>query len=398
MAYQRRSLYQAIQTDYPYLVLETENEQIRVLRMTDEERTIRNQRLLREDYDRFITENVGVYRVFLALSKSCRGEPITNKFEKAILAPSASAAVAKFVAGQTFSQRKIPLIVHNGLMDLLFLLTNFHTSLLPGRWVDCKDRIHSYFPVIYDTKVLASEYCTEHMSRTHLHGVYETTLENYPEWRHQDGSENFEEEPHDTAYNAYMTGVSFCGLSQTINDHCKIPSSSSNARFGLWKVPDCEDFPRRIYGRNKIHFPMSPYTIDLETPCDPLGKGMSELSTYRVSNIDSQVTTRDILDCVRGLTDSRHRAVNIELFWVDDTTFLVGARITDLKQEGELFKEHGKILLQALEERFCNGEEIRKLVSSSNREMTKTVWNLWGLLRSDKSGRGERPKKRGRFE
>jgi hypothetical protein len=374
-------------------VLETENEQIRVLRMTDEERATRNERLLHEDFKRFVNETVGVYRIFLAISKACRGEPIANRFERAILAPSAIAAVAECTAGQVFSSRKIPLVVHNGLMDLLFLLTHFHSPTLPGSWGGCKERIHSYFPVIYDTKVLASEYCAEYKSRTHLRGVYEATLDFYPEWRRKETSEKLEQQPHDAAYDAYMTGVSFCGLTRTIQEHCKTPPSCSNARFGLGKLHDCSDIPRWSYGRNKIHFHLSPYTIDLETSCDPLWRGMSELSTYRVSNIDRQVTTGDILECTGGLTDSRRRAVNVELFWVDDTTFLVGAQITSSQLDEDLFKEHGKILLMALEARFCNGEEIEVLKSPRNREAVKTIWNLWGVLESDKN----RPKKRRRF-
>jgi hypothetical protein len=373
------------------LVLETENEHVRVLRMTDEERATRNDRLLHEDFKRFVNETVGVYRIFLAISKACRGESIANRFERAILAPSAIAAVAECTAGQVFSSRKIPLVVHNGLMDLLFLLTNFHSPTLPGSWGGCKEQIHSYFPVIYDTKVLASEYCAEYKNRTHLQGVYEATLEFYPEWRRKEPSEKLEQQPHDAAYDAYMTGVSFCGLTRTIQDHCKIPPSPSNARFGLWKLHDCSDFPRWSYGRNKVHFHLSLYTIDLETSCDPLWRGMSELSTYRVSNINRQVTTGDILECTRGLTDSRRRAVHVELFWVDDTTFLVGAQITTVQPDEELFKEHGKILLLALEARFCNGEEIRVLESPRNREAVKTIWNLWGLLESDQN---RPPKKR----
>jgi hypothetical protein len=365
--------------------------------MTDEERATRNERLLQEDYNGFISESVGVYRIFLALSKACRGAPITNRLENSILAPNASAAVAEFVSGKTFSSRKIPLVVHNGLMDILFLLTNFQSPKLPGSWVDCKDRIHSYFPVIYDTKVLASEYCFKSKSRTHLSAVYEATLENYPEWRRQAESEGLKEQLHDAAYDAYMTGVSYCGLTRTIYDHCKNPPSSSNAQFRLWEVPDCSDFPRWLYGRNKIHFHLSPFTIDLETPCDPLGNGMSEFSTFRVSKINSQVTTRDILDCVRGLTDSRLRAVNIELFWVDDTTFLVGAQITALQPDEDVFKEHGKILLLALEARFCNGEEIKFFVPPSSCESSKTIWNLWGLLGWGKSEGEDRPIKRRRL-
>ncbi|KAL3935476.1 MAG: hypothetical protein SGARI_002960, partial [Bacillariaceae sp.] len=176
----RRSLYESIERDYPYLVCETQNEQIRVFRLTDDERAHRNQRLLVEEYQKFVTETVGAYRIFLALSKVCSGESL-NAFEQAVLAPNANAAISDFVPGKYLSTRKVPLVVHNGLMDLLFLLTHFHAPRLPSDWSDCKQLLHSYFPVIYDTKILASEYGSNEIRRqTGLETVYEEVLAAYP--------------------------------------------------------------------------------------------------------------------------------------------------------------------------------------------------------------------------
>lgn len=380
------------------MVVETDNEQMRVWRLTDDERATRNQRLLNEDYHKLVTETIGMYRIFLALSKACRGESISTNLERTILAQTPDAAVSKFVAEKVTPRRKIPLVVHNGLMDLLFLMSHFHCPTLPLNWVGCKELIHSYFPIIFDTKVLASEYCTDHKSRTHLQGVYEETLESYPEWQRKSQLEESEEQAHDAAYDAYMTGVSFCGLTYTIHNQCKIPPTSSNARFKLWEVSDSLEYPRWLFGRNKLHFHLSPFTIDLESSSDPLGRRISALSTFRVANFDTQVTTRDILDSVRGLTDSEQRAISVELFWVDDSTFLVGARISSLPQNEELFKEHGKILLRALKERFCNGETVELLIPPTGQETGKSVWNLWGLFGSSGPDGWRRPTKRRRLE
>ncbi|KAG7354656.1 CAF1 family ribonuclease [Nitzschia inconspicua] len=398
----RRSLYEAIQRDYPYLVVETENEQIRVWRLTDDERANRNQRLLEEDFNKYLTESVGVYRIFLALTKACRGEPIKNDLENAILAENATVATADFVPTAESPISKIPLVVHNGLMDLLFLMSHFHSPILPGDWVECKDLIHSYFPVIYDTKVLSTQYCAESPSRSHLQAVYEDTLESYPEWQLKNSDEEAEQQAHDAAFDAYMTGVSFCGLTYTIHNQCEVLPTSSNARFKLWEVSEKLEYPRWLFGRNKLHFHLSPFTIDLETHCDPLGRRISALSTFRVSNINRDITTRDILDCVRGLTDSNQRAIHVDLFWVNDTVFLVGARITSLQQSEdqseEIFRESGKVLRCALEGRFCNGETIELLVPPARPEKTNSIWNLWGLLGSNDSPLSERPAKRRRTE
>mmetsp|Transcript_18524 Transcript_18524/g.41001 ORF Transcript_18524/g.41001 Transcript_18524/m.41001 type:complete len:518 (+) Transcript_18524:1287-2840(+) len=53
------------------------------------------------------------------------------------------------------TQQKKPLVVHNGLYDLLFL---FHwlEAPLPRTLVEFKEGIHKLFPVIYDTKTLVS--------------------------------------------------------------------------------------------------------------------------------------------------------------------------------------------------------------------------------------------------
>ena len=404
-SFRRRALYEAIQRDYPYLVLESQNDQIRIWRLTTDEKERRNQRLLMEGYDMLITEKIGALRIFLALSKACTGEPIHNEIEQAILASNANDAL-KFTPGIHISDRKVPLVVHNGLMDLLFLMTHFHSPILPESWIDCKALLHSYFPIIYDTKILATDYCLrdDPRSRTQLEDIYGHTLSIYPEWKNllrTNTQSELDEQAHDAAFDAYMTGVCFCGLSYTIQNQCKIPPVDTSSRFSLWDISDVLDYPRWLYGRNKLYFYLSPYTIDLESPMsDPLGKGLSPLSTFRVSDIDPSVSSRDIISCLSGLTDSQNKRVNFDLIWVDDTTFLVGAQLIEFHYDEKRFKEHGKIVLNALKSRFHKGEIIVPLVPPATKEPTKNLWNLWGLLGSSSSGNDEeeRPNKRRRVE
>jgi hypothetical protein len=353
----RRALYESIPLEYSNLVLETHQEsQIRVWRLNAQERQQRNQRLLREGWETLLSEKIGVWRIFLALVKACRGEQPLTQAEHMILSSDAQQAMAPIEPTQqnTISpRRKIPLVVHNGLHDLLFLLTHFHSPLLPDTWEECKQIIHSHFPVIYDTKTMASEYCTRENARgrTHLSAVYEQTILGHPQWDRVfllNGEEQTEEQAHDAAFDAYMTGAAFSGLSSTIHDQTKFPPLESSTKFSLWDCGDRNEVAAWVYGRNKVHFHLSPYTIDMESPTsDPLGRGMSPRSTFRVAGMDPSVTTRDIVRCLTGLVDSQGQRVNFEIIWIDATTFLVGAMLQDCRDE-KRFEEHGGAMLKAL--------------------------------------------------
>jgi poly(A)-specific ribonuclease len=216
----RRALYESIPREYPNLILETlsSTQQIRILRLNPNEKKRRTDRLLREGWERLITEKVGIYRIFLALTKACSGQAPANQAEHVVLASSVDKAMKLFddTPSSFTSQRKIPIVVHNGLQDLFFLMTHFDAPELPETWADCKSRLHNYFPVIYDTKCMALEYATRENPRgaTHLQAVYEQTLTTNPQWNrvfvaHNNNSseegvpapEN-PEQAHDAAYDA----------------------------------------------------------------------------------------------------------------------------------------------------------------------------------------------------
>jgi len=387
-AFLRRSIYEAIERDYPYLVLERHNnDQIRVWRLTSEEKERRNNRLLVEGYNRLMQEKIGVQRIFLALTKACSGRPIFNRAEQAILATGANEALKEFSPGKLLSNRKIPLIVHNGMMDLLFLMTHFHSPKLPDHWDDCKTLVHFHFPVIYDTKIMATDYCSDdsHSSRTRLDDIYLKAVASHPHWKNRifnlNGQPTQDEQSHDAAYDAYMTGVAFCALSYAIQDQCKVPTLEATSRFALWDNSTDEfSFSKSLYGRNKLYFHLSPYTIDFESSgSDPLGRGMSHESTFRVANIDPSVSSRDIVSCLSGLVDSNNQRVNFDVIWINDTTFLVGAQIVSFHESDKRFMEHGGLLLEALKNRFNRHETISPLLTVAD-EPSKNIWNLWGYL------------------
>ncbi|KAL3944266.1 MAG: hypothetical protein SGBAC_001660 [Bacillariaceae sp.] len=385
----RRALYESIEAEYSNLVVETHNSQIRVLRLNAEERKRRKARLEREGWENILQQKLGVYRVFLALSKACNGTNASSQAEHMMLASSVDEALATFEPKNPAegSGRSVPLVVHNGLQDLLFLLTHFHNADLPDSWSDCKQLIHTYFPVIYDTKCMASEYGSRDNRRTptHLSAVYEQTLASHPQWNRtfQNGDDGDEQQAHDAGWDAYMTGAAFCGLSYTIHDFLQFPPvQSCRSQFKLWNTDPKDEAFANMYGRNNLHFHLSPYTINLESPgSDPMGNGMSVESTYCVAGIDPSISTRDIVRCLTGLSDSDGVRVNYDIIWIDDTSFLAGAKILNC-QDKELLLKHGMIIENALSATFRKGESIQVLSDDDAKESddSSSIWNLWGMF------------------
>lgn len=393
----RRALYESIEKEYPNLIVETsESSQIRVWRLNEQEKKQRRQRLLRKGWEKMMLETVGVYRVFLALTKACNGTSAASQAEHMMLAPTVEDAMREVEEDTAAPGRKIPLIVHNGLQDLFFLLTHFHDGTLPESWPEAKLLIHSYFPVIYDTKCMASQYAPRENSRapTYLSAVYEQTIQSHPHLdrvfqannqQQEQQQEPSQEQEHDAGWDAYMTGATYCGLAYAIHDSIRYPATS-RSNFQLWNCSANDDAIGSKYGRNKLHFHLSPFTIDLESPySDPLGNGMSTISTFQVGGIDATVSTRDIVRCLTGMSNSRGDRVNYEIIWIDDTSFLAGAMLPNCQDERQ-FRDHGKIVLQALRDTFSNGETITSLEESTatsgerGDKQSSGVWNLWGIL------------------
>jgi len=386
----RRALYESIESEYPNLIVETHESQIRVLRLNVEERKRRQARLKREGWENILREKLGVYRIFLALTKACNGTTAASQAEHMILASSVEEAMKTFEPQDQMQStpRKVPLVVHNGLHDLLFLLTHFHNVDLPESWPECKQILHAYFPVIYDTKCMATEFISRENERgpTHLSAVYEQTLRSHPQWNRtfrNSGVEDEEQQEHDAGWDAYMTGAAFCGLSYRIHDFTQFPLvQSSRSQFKLWNCDHRDEAFAHMYGRNKLHFHLSPYTIDLESSeTDPMVSGMSRESTYRVAGINSSVSTRDIMRCLTGLSDADGVRVNYEIIWIDDTSFLAGAKIPNC-QDKEILLKHGMIIENALSATFHNDETIEALgeCDSEQEADDSSIWNLWGVF------------------
>jgi poly(A)-specific ribonuclease len=360
----RRAFYEAIEQEYPSLVLEKagpENpNRIRVWRLDDEEKQRRDQRMRREGWEHVITQKVGLARIFLALSFACRGLSIDPR--SVLFAPSIDSVDWTLPPMATLPQlapRKIPLVVHNGFMDLTFLMCHFVQPILPPALADCKKMILSYFPSIYDTKVLATECSTTHPhENTALGPLFARTSQNMNLLERLDivapqGADAPADQMHEAAYDAFMTGVAYIGLCNEIQQKVGMDLVA--------RVGSEEAGATNIFARNKL-YQMSMYTMDLEnSEQDPMSRGMLVEATCRVSDIDPAVSTRDIVRALSNLMDSEGRRIAYEIVWVDDTTFLVAAsyqqaligRFLNESSSGpDIVRDHGKFLIQALRARF----------------------------------------------
>lgn len=398
----RRAFYESIEQQYPSLILESAGpaypNQIRVLRLNNDEKKAREERLQHEGWEDVIVNKIGMWRIFSALSAVCRGEELPRN--AMTFAESYDKVDWDYQAyNKEPTLRKIPLIVHNGFMDICFLLTHFHSHKLPESYVDLKALIRQYFPVVYDTKVVATECSTPwNNDNTNLSNLYQKAVQENPclpkisvvdaIGANDPGNQDQE---HEAAYDAYMTGAIYIGLCKYIkNRHpdttgTTLPStsdSSSNSsvvgNLSHLGAADDDEQIRSHYGRNKL-YQMSMFTMDLETPTsgDPLSRGMLPDCTFRIADIDPSVSTRDIVRCVSGLTDDSGRTVNFEVIWVDDTTFLVAANYKRAEiaptEDGEIvaeindddmrviLKDHGTRIFVALKARFQKDESIVSL-------------------------------------
>jgi poly(A)-specific ribonuclease len=383
----RRALYETIELEYPALILENAGseyrDQIRVWRLSEEEKVQRKERLAREAWETLVM-NVGFTRVFMALSNANKGFKQVNS---TILASSVEQVDVSAKVEFEPMGRRVPIICHNGLMDILFLITHFVSHKLPEKYQDAKAMIHETFPLVYDTKILATE-CSDQRTvgdNTVLGTLFDRFVMNDLEFLMD---RNFEvvnasgsdpDQKHEASYDAFMTGAVFVALARRIQEEegllaislCDIFSSDYNLitkdLFGRNKVSNTVVAAYPVCGfllicltccfvsaslNQQLFLMLTLYTIDLENATeDPLRRGLSPTSTYRVSGIDPAITTSDIIRCLSNLVDQvLEQQVRFEIVWVDDRTFLVAARTQD---DDDTLQRHGELIHMALRRRFA---------------------------------------------
>jgi poly(A)-specific ribonuclease len=234
-----------IEDDYPGLILERADlnrdisgphsssgggggkGQIRVIRLRSAEKEQREVRLRREAWDKVLME-CGFATIFQAISDACNGRKFTDTHTRAFLDGMSTDLSDGPNDEMVESARRIPIIVHNGLHDLMFLLTHCHHPTLPESFEGTKRIIQKYFPLVFDTKVIADEYSDSIVKAgsSNLGDLYGGTCVN-------SGIQNIHSQPslpsritnqdgkgqgqaHEAAWDAYMTGCVFNALCNRI--------------------------------------------------------------------------------------------------------------------------------------------------------------------------------------
>mmetsp|Transcript_32385 Transcript_32385/g.65944 ORF Transcript_32385/g.65944 Transcript_32385/m.65944 type:complete len:772 (-) Transcript_32385:3612-5927(-) len=367
-AFLRRCLYETIEAEYSGLLLEradlspnagpTARNQIRVIRLSPEERKRRENRLKVEEWEKLLLGNLGFTTVFQAISDVCNGKVLTKERIEGFLDGSFPSPSVPLDEGG--NGRQIPLIVHNGLMDLMFLLTHCHDPSLPKNFEETKMQIRHYFPNVFDTKVMSTEYSDAQIKggSTALGDLFDTM-------KHVDIGEKFlfptisnqesggsEGQAHEAAWDAYMTGSVFNALGKRILEGKNM--LNLDLTFNSLLHESSDSLLREYLGMNMIYMHVSLYTIDLESTSgpaglhDPLSCGLSIDTTFHVSGITTSVSTRDILQALmagsEGEGDVILRELKYDIIWIDDTSFFVGTR----REEGVALDDWSTLKLIAM--------------------------------------------------
>jgi len=368
-AFLRRCLYETIEAEYSGLLLEradlgpnagpTARNQIRVIRLSPEERKRRENRLKVQEWEKLLLENLGFTTVFQAISDMCNGKVLTRERIEGFLGgsyPSPSVPSNDGVNG-----RQIPLIVHNGLMDLMFLLTHCHNPNLPTNFEETKIQIRHYFPNVFDTKVMAIEYSDAQIKggSTALGDLFDTLKHVdlgeqflYPTICNQEHGGSGKGHAHEAAWDAYMTGSVFNALGKRILEGKNV--LNFDLSFSALLNESSDNLLREYLGMNLLYMHVSLYTIDLESSSgpaglhDPLSFGLSIDTTFHVSGITTSVSTRDILQALmagsEGESDDVLRELKYDIIWIDDASFFVGTR----REEGVALDDWSTLELIAM--------------------------------------------------
>jgi len=138
----RKYLHQEIERRFPLVATEKGpvKHQIRCVLLTEAEKARRDQLRKQQRLDDVRENKIGARALFVELRDACR-------------------------------DRKLPLVGHNCLYDLLFLLEHFEAPI-PEDWSSFKSLVRQNFPVIVDTKAFAPR-CQFPERRTALDQLYE---------------------------------------------------------------------------------------------------------------------------------------------------------------------------------------------------------------------------------
>ena len=140
---------------------------------------------------------------------------------------------SKFI--EYLCNKKIPIIGHNIYYDMMFLYDKLIGDL-PDNFYAFKQKIHQYFPIIYDTKyistILTQQYKKCNIEKTSLENVYKTILKDrfdiYVDF-FPDAPNGFclyndmeRDKLHDAGYDSIITGRCFILLNKALENKFEI--------------------------------------------------------------------------------------------------------------------------------------------------------------------------------
>mmetsp|Transcript_10631 Transcript_10631/g.19860 ORF Transcript_10631/g.19860 Transcript_10631/m.19860 type:complete len:661 (+) Transcript_10631:477-2459(+) len=386
----RRYLRKKIEYEYPALYWDTNDNQQVLVRLNDEEKMIRDARRKKYAWQKMHEENIGFTRVFKALSDACRGElgvtgSLDEEYEhflsesdskrargihkKSHHGKDSCALLTTRVSNK--QRRRVPIVVHNGFVDFMFLLSHFYCEKVPSTYVEAKELIHDLFPLIYDTKVIATEFhdSSIHLKQTSLvelhqryvrgdvipdiHDFIEVHLEYTPRSIVVNGSARIHTpvRPREAGNEALMIGTVFQCLCRRIkwNSHDFLGLDNINKKLKMVravlrakksrvgsllfldeKVPESK-FSAPLYGLNKVFMNQSIFTIDMESTYDPLKPGYISSAILKVLHPHKTIPIKDINTVIKSISDediivSRHwQKIHYEI-GVTSKWFIVAAR------------------------------------------------------------------------
>jgi len=250
--------------------------------MNREELTVESEQVGSSSYQRRL--------VILRLTEKEKEDRLEEKRKARLAAVEARAGFLRIF--NALAQSRKPIIGHNLLFDLMFMLHNFHGPLPPSLG-EFKKSVHNLMPEIHDTKLHAVS--SGQFTETALGALYDHCINIHsPPVEFADGFDRYKHggQFHEAGYDAYMTGVVFLALQRA--------GHVSSIRL------------------NKCYLMRSLRSLGL-TGEDPL---MEEGVILHLSNFTEATKTNALFSLLSHLPCVKNDGVHAAIRWISDTSAL----------------------------------------------------------------------------
>lgn len=217
--FERRLVHQLVRAEYPDLISFTRNQSVQI-KFYDEEREKKIMRGRKRTLRGQIEQQTGFRWIIEAL---CGGELKIDpqSFARVVETGAASAAdmidlKARFDDARLRLQRKRPVLVgHNLFTDIIYLYRTF-IGHLPPTLEEFRECIHDHFPLVVDTKYMATHNCGDINPRSSLEEIHNKlrgqarpVIVTHADHSKYHDAESF----HEAGYDSFMTALIMIRLS-----------------------------------------------------------------------------------------------------------------------------------------------------------------------------------------